>query len=108
MAKILSELDAIREWTAARGGNPIMAEMPAPGESDQTLLGLTFGQHMLNADANEGPDRAGAHYELAEWDAWYAAMKDQDLVLVVDDDAEGDRYADYRFMSRSEADAGLS
>ncbi|WP_338608472.1 hypothetical protein V6617_00805 [Pelagibacterium nitratireducens] len=104
MVKVLSELQDIREWTQARGGNPIMADMPDTGGKDQHLLGLTFDQHMLNADANEGPDRAGAHFDLVDWDAWYTALREQDLVLVVDDDLEGDTYADYRFMSRGEAE----
>lgn len=60
MAKVLSELDEIRAWTEARGGNPIMADMPEPGGREQHLLGLTFDQHMLNADSNEGPDRPGS------------------------------------------------
>ncbi|MEQ8446783.1 MAG: hypothetical protein RIB57_12935 [Pelagibacterium sp.] len=104
MAKVLSELDEIRAWTEARGGNPIMADMPEPGGREQHLLGLTFDQHMLNADSNEGPDRPGSHFDFVDWDAWFAALKAQDLVLVVDDDLEGDTYADYRFMSRGEAE----
>lgn len=106
MAKVLSELAAIRQWTEARGGNPIMADMPETGGREQHLLGLTFDQHMLNADTNEGPDRATSHFDLVDWDSWYAALTAQDLVLVVDDDLEGDRYADYRFMSRGEAGEG--
>lgn len=103
MTKVLTELDEIRAWTAGRGGNPILADMPGVGGKDQSLLGLTFDQHMLNADANEGPDRPGGHYELVDWETWYAAFSDQGLALVVDDDLEGDTYARYRFMSRSEA-----
>jgi hypothetical protein len=38
------------------------------------------------------------------WEDWYEAFKAQDLALVVDDDLEGDTYADYRFMSRQEAE----
>lgn len=106
MAKILSELDDIRAWAEARGGNPIMADMPEPGGGDQHLLGLTFDQHMLNADRNEGPDRPTSRFDLVDWPLWYQALRDQDLVLVVDDDLEGDTYPDYRFMSRREAEAG--
>lgn len=106
MAAILSELDDIRAWTEARGGNPIMADMPDSGGREQHLLGLTFDQHMLNADANEGPDRPGSHFELVDWTAWYEALKAQGLVLVVEDDLEGGRRADYRFMSREEAENG--
>lgn len=107
MAQVLTDLADIRQWTEARGGNPIMADMPDVGGKDQHLLGLTFDQHMLNADTNEGPDRPGPHYDLVDWDAWYTALKVQDLVLVVDDDLEGDLYPNYRFMSRGEAGEGL-
>lgn len=103
MAKVLTKLDDIRTWTEGRGGNPIMADMPAPGGKDQYLLNLTFDQHMLNADNNEGPDRPTTGFELVSWEDWYEAFKAQDLALVVDDDLEGDTYADYRFMSRKEA-----
>ncbi|SDG21079.1 hypothetical protein [Pelagibacterium luteolum] len=103
MAKTLTELEEIRAWTAGRGGEPIMADMPDVGGKEQHLLGLTFDQHMLNADGNEGPDRPGSHFELVDWDTWYAALEAQGLVLVVDDDLEGDTHAEYRFMSRDEA-----
>lgn len=106
MAKVLSELAAIRQWTEARGGNPMMADIPEAGGKEQNLLGLTFDQHMLNADSNEGPDMATSHFDLVDWDSWYAALKAQDLVLVVDDDLDGDLYADYRFMSRGEVEEG--
>lgn len=106
MAKVLSDLADIRQWAEARGGYPIMADVPSPGGKDQSLLGLTFDQHMLNAQNNEGPDRPGTHYDLVDWEAWYAAMKTQDLVLVVDDDMSEGRQIDYRFMSRGEAEEG--
>lgn len=107
MAKTLSELDDIRAWTEARGGNPIMADLPAPGGEDQQLINLTFGQHLLNADNNEGPDRPVSGFELVGWDEWYEAFRRQDLVLVVDEDIEG-AHADYRLMSREEAEKGLA
>ncbi|WP_417579176.1 hypothetical protein [Pelagibacterium sp.] len=94
---------ALQDWTAARGGNPIMAGMSGVGGKEHHLLGVTFDQHMLNADSNEGPDRPDAHFDLVEWDAWYADFKAQDLVVVVDDDLEDDSSANDRFMSRGEA-----
>lgn len=106
MAKILTGREEIRQWAEARGGSPIMADIPEPGGKTQSLLGLTFGQHMLNADANEGPDRADSHFDLVDWEAWYAALLAQDLVLVVEDDPGAGRSVDYRFMSRGEAEEG--
>lgn len=105
MRKILDDPAAIRQWTEARGGYPIMMDIPEPGGSEQSLLQLSFGQHALNADHNEGPDRVVSGFDLVDWDAWLAALKAQDLVLVVDDDLAADRQINFRFMSRGEADA---
>src|SRR5690554_2753683 len=35
MAQVLTDLADIRQWTEARGGNPIMADMPDVGGKDQ-------------------------------------------------------------------------
>ena len=59
MSKILTKAADIRQWVEARGGNPILLDMP-DGTGSRTLLQLTFGQHFLNADENEGPDRPSA------------------------------------------------
>ncbi|WP_404401084.1 hypothetical protein [Pelagibacterium halotolerans] len=103
MARILRDEEAIRQWTEARGGAPVMMDVPEPGGGTSQLLQLTFGQHALNADHNEGADRPVPGFELAEWGDWIDALRRQDLVLVVDDDMDEGRQIDYRFMSSSEA-----
>lgn len=103
--KVLVEPQDIRVWVEARGGYPIMMDTPDPVQGTRSLLQLTFDQHALNADNNEGPDRAGG-FDLVDWDAWLTAFKAQDLVLVVDADTGDHRLNDYRIMSRGEAEQG--
>ncbi|WDR01686.1 hypothetical protein PSQ19_13135 [Devosia algicola] len=58
MPKTLTSHDDIRQWTSARGGNPMLMEVP-DGSDTRTILQLTFGQEALNSDNNQGPDRIG-------------------------------------------------
>lgn len=104
MARYLSEPEEIRTWVEARGGHPIMMETPDPAIGTRSLLQLSFGQHALNADHNEGPDRPVPGFELVAWDDWLRAFREQDLVLVVDEDVSEGARADYRLMSREEAE----
>ena len=103
MHKTLTDPTDIRSWTEARGGNPLAMDVPEPTGGTQTLLQLSFGQHALNADHNEGPDRPVGGFELVSWDDWLEAFERQGLALVVEDDLEAGRIANYRLMSRSEA-----
>lgn len=101
MSKILTKAADIRQWVEARGGYPILLEMP-DGTRSRTLLQLTFGQHFLNADENEGPDRPSG-YELVSWDEWLAEMERQGLALKVSDDPSGGNEQEYQIVSRSAA-----
>ena len=103
MAKILTEPGAIRQWTEARGGNPILLDVPDPVAGERSLIQLTFDQHALNADHNEGADPMTPGFRLVDWDEWFAAFEDQGLALVVGDDMSEGRQIDYRIMSRKEA-----
>lgn len=103
MAKILTEHSAIRQWTEARGGNPILLDVPDPVAGERALIQLTFDQHALNAERNEGADPMTPGFRLVTWDEWFQAFDDQGLALVVDDDLSEGRSVDYRLMSREEA-----
>ena len=98
MAKTLTSRDDIREWATARGGNPMLMETP-DGTSSRVLLTLTFGQHALNSDGNEGPDRIGG-YQLVGWDEWFDALDANGLALRVSDDPSGGNEAEFEFVSR--------
>ena len=101
MSKVLTKAIEIRQWVAARGGYPVLLEMP-DGTGSRTLLQLTFGQHLLNADENEGPDRPSG-YELVSWDDWLAELDKQGLALKVSDDPSGGNEREYEIVARDEA-----
>jgi hypothetical protein len=98
MSKILTKAEEIRQWVEARGGYPIMMDVP-DGTKTRTLLQFTFGQHFLNADENEGPDRPYG-YELVSWDEWLAELEKQDLALKVSDDPSGGNEQEYQIIGR--------
>lgn len=98
MAKILTERDAIRQWTEARGGYPMLMDTP-DGTGIRTLLQLTFGQHALNSENNEGPDRLTG-FHLVSWEEWFAALDEGGLALRVSDDPSGGNENEFEFVSR--------
>ncbi len=98
MARILTKREHIRDWAIARGGSPMLEDQP-DGTHEQVLLQLTFGQHALNADTNEGPDLLNG-YALVDWDEWFAALDRQQLALKVNDEVEGALDNSYEFVAR--------
>jgi hypothetical protein len=98
MAKILTQRDDIRQWTEARAGYPMLMETP-DGTGSRTLLQLTFGQHALNSENNEGPDRLTG-FQLVSWDEWFAALDEAKLALRVSDDPSGGNENEFEFVAR--------
>ena len=98
MSQILTDREAIRQWVIARGGNPVLMDV-AEGAHTRTILQLTFGQHALNADGNEGPDRVGG-FQLVSWEEWFAALDAGNLALMVSDDPSGGNEAEFSFVDR--------
>jgi len=101
MAKVLNSREDIRQWAAARGGNPMLMDTP-DGTGSRTLLQLTFGQHAINTEGNEGPDRIGG-FQLVSWEDWFAALEDNNLALRVSDDPSGGNEAEFEFVPKDEA-----
>lgn len=99
MSQILESREAIRQWAEARGGNPMLMDVPA-GTQNRTVLQLTFGQYELNADGNEGPDRIGG-FHLVSWEEWFAALEEGGLALRVSDDPAGGNEAEFEFVPKS-------
>ncbi|MDR3471820.1 MAG: hypothetical protein P4M09_09050 [Devosia sp.] len=99
MAKLLHKREEIRDWVLARAGAPMLEAFP-DGTREQVLLQLTFGQHMLNADGNEGPDLL-AGFQLVSWDDWFAEFDKQGLALKVNDEVPGRLDHAYEFVARS-------
>lgn len=103
MPRILTDHDEIRQWAEARTGSPMAMDVP-DGTNSRTLLEITFGQHALNADGNEGPDRPWGGYELVGWDDWFAELEGQGLAIRVQDDKPGVLDKNFEFVARSEAE----
>ncbi|WP_137150501.1 hypothetical protein [Devosia sp. FKR38] len=99
MAKILTKREDIRQWAAARAGNPMLMETP-DGTGSRTLLQLTFGQYELNTDGNEGPDRIGG-FQLVSWDEWFDALDANNLAVRVSDDPAGGNEAEFEFVQKA-------
>lgn len=98
MSQILTDHAAIRQWAEARGGNPMLMDVP-DGSKVRTVLQLTFGQESLNADNNEGPDRVGG-FQLVSWEEWFAALEQGKLAVQVSDDPSGGNEAEFNFVPR--------
>ncbi|HUH77161.1 MAG TPA: hypothetical protein VLZ53_07345 [Devosia sp.] len=98
MAKTLTSRQEIRQWAEARGGNPMLMDTP-DGSGTRTLLQLTFGQHAINTDGNEGPDRIGG-FHLVSWEEWFAALAEGHLAIRVSDDPSGGNEAEFEFVHR--------
>lgn len=98
MSQVLTDRHAIREWVIARGGNPVLMDIP-DGSKTRTVLQLSFGQEILNADANQGPDRLGG-FQLVSWEEWFTALENGRLALLVSDDPSGGNEAEYSFVER--------
>jgi hypothetical protein len=98
MAKTMIEHDDIREWAEARAGEPMLEDIPDV-DREQVLLAITFGQHAINADHNEGPDPITG-WSLVTWDEWFAAFDQQNLALKVNDELPGQLDRAFEFVSR--------
>lgn len=99
MPKTLTKPDEIRRWVEARAGAPMSMDMPDGTGDTRTLLNITFGQHALNADENEGPDRIGG-FDLIGWEDWLAELDKQGLAIRVRDEAPGQLDNDFEFVAR--------
>jgi hypothetical protein len=99
MAKILADHAEIRAWAEARSGTPMLMDVPS-GTSTRTMVQLTFGQHALNADNNEGPDQATGGFRMVTWDEWLTELDQQGLGLKVNDEQPGMLDNDFEFVAR--------
>lgn len=100
MPKVLTDHDQIRTWAEARAGNPMMmAGLPDGTREGNPLLQITFGQHALNADRNEGPDRVTGGYALVSWDDWLAELDRKGLGIKVNEEQPGILDNEFEFVA---------
>ncbi|ODT72814.1 MAG: hypothetical protein ABS75_02500 [Pelagibacterium sp. SCN 63-23] len=98
MSRILTDRQAIRQWVEARGGNPVLMDVP-DGSKSRTILQLAFGQEPLNAGNDADQDRVGG-FQLVSWEEWLTALETGNLALMVSDDPSGGNEAEYNFVER--------
>jgi hypothetical protein len=98
MSRLLKRHEDIRSWAEARGGNPMMMDVPDGGGDSHELLTLTFGQHALDADGNEGPDPPTGGYQLVSWDDWFVEFDRHGFALKVNDRTPGVLDNDFEFV----------
>lgn len=93
MTRKLVNHDEIRQWTAARAGNPAMDDGPVGAGP---VLRLVFGQQQLNAGESQYGDRPGG-IDMVAWDEWFEVFDKENLALLVEDEKPGvlDDYHEY-------------
>jgi hypothetical protein len=99
MSKVLTKAEEIRQWAEARGGYPMLMEVPS-GTRSRTVLQIAFGQDALNSGESQGQDRPGG-FELVSWGEWIAALEQEKLAVRVSDDPAGGREAEFDFVPRN-------
>ena len=99
MSRILTKAEDIRQWAEARGGYPLLMEIPS-GSRSRTVLQIAFGQDQLNSAESQGQERPGG-FALVGWDEWIAALEQENLALRVSDDPSGGREAEFDFVPRN-------
>ena len=82
----LTDHDAIREWTIARGGRPAMVRTPKPTGGDNEVLRLLFDQPSARMERN---DDATFGLEMVEWRDWLSTFDEKGLALRVGETVEG-------------------
>lgn len=100
MARTLTSHEEIRQWANARGGNPMLLDTSGVRD-ERVLLQITFGQHALNAEGNEGPDNSlTGGWALTGWDEWFEQLEKNGLAIRVNDDEPGTLSNDFHFVPR--------
>lgn len=94
----LTDHEQIRDWAAARAGQPALND-PMPGTmQSQPVLCFAFGQNAYQ-DTDEGPDQPGGVI-IIEWDEWFRLFDERELALVVNEDVPGHREEFHEFIRR--------
>ena len=83
----LTDHEAIRQWTIARGGRPVVQDFPQPTGGSNEVLRLVFPQPGAAMEMN---DDATLMTRRVEWSEWLALLDDKDLAVSV---PEGDDLA---------------
>ena len=78
----LTDHEAIRQWTTARGGRPLVQEHPQPTGGTNSVLRLDFPQP---GAALEMDDDATLTTRRVEWTEWLSLLDEKGLAVEVPD-----------------------
>lgn len=86
----LDDHQAIRDWAAARAGNPAFISTSAEDDT-APVLRIVFEPEYF-ADVERPLDAGGL--EIVEWDDWFRVFDDEKLVMLVSKERPGtlDKY----------------
>lgn len=99
MTQVLVKHDEIRQWAAARSGNPAIEDRPT-GIGGPPVLRIVFDQQVLNAGENQYGDRPGG-LDLVDWDEWFEQFDAMKYGLLVEDERPGVLDDYYEFVPRT-------
>lgn len=95
--RTLTSHEDIRQWAAARSGNPAIEDRATgPGHP---VLRIVFDQYLLNAGEGQYTDRPGG-LDLVDWEEWFAEFDGQGLALRVEDERPGVLDDYFEFVGR--------
>ncbi len=100
MTQVLVGHDEIRQWAAARSGNPAMEDRV--GGDGPLVLRILFDQEGLNSGESQYGDRVGG-LDLVGWDEWFEEFDRLNYGLLVEDERPGVLDAYYEFVNRDQA-----
>lgn len=99
--RILTDHEEVRDWASARMGAPGVVDVSIEGGT-QPMLRLVFDQAAYeDQDRPQRPENAGG-VELVEWDEWFHIFDENQLALVVAQDAPGVRENFYELIRRDD------
>ena len=99
--RILTDHQAIREWTVARGGHPVMTSTPAPGGTTNDVLVLNFPQPGARMDVlDDNQSSATEGMARVEWPDWLKRLDSEGLAVEVGDETDGELDSTHRIVKR--------
>ena len=101
--RTLTDHQAIREWTVARGGHPVINSTPAPGGTTNNVLLLNFPQPGARMDVLD--DEQGTATEgkaRVEWPDWFKRFDEEGLAVEVGDETDGALDSVHRIVKRED------
>lgn len=96
--RLLTNHDEIRDWAAARAGQPALNDPVLGTAETDPVLCFAFGQHAYQ-DTDRGAQPMGG-VQIIDWETWFRMFDERELALVVSEDVPGRREEFHEFVRR--------